>query len=443
MAKLLTFSFKRVFFKQGEYSFQQRNITYFKRCSWTALHIATFRGFGEEIARLLLEHGANVNLQDGSGDASLHLAARRGDLGTIRFLLLHTDIDPDLKNKCSRTAFHITTSRGFEEATRILLEHGANVNLQDEENKTALHGAVLKIDIVKLLLDHGANVNLQDKCSRTALHIVTADEIVKNTEEITGLLLEHGANVNLQDKMNRTALHGAVWNVNIVKLLLDHGATVNVQDRDYQTALSIITGKRKKRNIWPFTDRFLEHGAYDNLHDESNGTALNISAMERRNLDILDLLLEHGASVYMPYMFLERSVIPTKRLLWTVLEEGFVEMAKTLLIGGAMFTKDIFRFIVGNRNIHINNKIVLCDMFIADGFPITEYDEPKDKTPEDMKLFEHIQKRKFETLSLSSISRICIRYTLINANKGCAIKSKIAQLDLPNHLQVYIERLQL
>lgn len=82
-------------------------------------------------------------------------------------------------------------------------------------------------------------------------------------------------------------------------------------------------------------------------------------------------------------------------------------------------------------------------MFIADGFPISEYEEPKDESPEDKKLFEHIQKRKFETLSLSSISRICIRYTLINANNGCAVKSKIAQLGLPKQLQVYMERLQL
>ncbi|CAC5414647.1 unnamed protein product [Mytilus coruscus] len=343
----------------------------------------------------------------------LHIAIDSFQHEMVR-LLLDSGSDPRIQTKWNQTALHIATENRFqgkntEEIIELLLENGANVNLQDEMNRTALHGAVWNVNIVKLLLDHGANVNLQDKCSRTALHIATANGIGNNTEEITGLLLAHGAKVNLQDETNRTALHGAVWNVNIVKLLLNHGVSVNLQDKSYRTALHITTAKRKrKRNIWDFTDSFLELGAYDDFQDEIDRIALHDAGKtsERHNLDITELLLEHGANVN-------------------------------------LLDKKVFRNMESNRDIHINNKIVLCDMFMAAGYPITKYEEPRDKTQADQKLFEHIQNRKFETLSLSSFSRICIRNTLITASDGCAITSKITQLDLPKQLHVYIERLQL
>ena len=60
-----------------------------------------------ETMRLLIEHGADVTMQDGTHSTPLHLAS----------------------------------SRGSTETVRILLQNGADVATQDENNRTPLHMA--------------------------------------------------------------------------------------------------------------------------------------------------------------------------------------------------------------------------------------------------------------------------------------------------------------
>jgi ankyrin repeat protein len=82
--------------------------------------------------RLLLDHGADIN-DLGFDGAPLHLASRCG---------------------------HI-------EVVETLLDHGANIEIQDNRGIRPLHSAVSSkrgdVDIVRLLLDRGANINAPDR----------------------------------------------------------------------------------------------------------------------------------------------------------------------------------------------------------------------------------------------------------------------------------------
>jgi ankyrin repeat protein len=62
--------------------------------------------------------------------------------------------------------------RGSRGILKTLLEHGATVDLQDDEGKTGLHDAIINgyFPLVKILVDHGANVDIIDKNGRNALH---------------------------------------------------------------------------------------------------------------------------------------------------------------------------------------------------------------------------------------------------------------------------------
>jgi ankyrin repeat protein len=80
---------------------------------------------------------------------------------------------------------------------KILFEFGADINLQNRFNNTALVFACLKshIDIVKLLLKSGA-VNLQNKDGDTAL--IRAS--VHNHIDAVKLLIKFNIDINTQNK---------------------------------------------------------------------------------------------------------------------------------------------------------------------------------------------------------------------------------------------------
>jgi ankyrin repeat protein len=73
------------------------------------------------VARLLLEHG-DVNARDNSRDTSLHLASDRGHLDVARLLVEHgANIDAE-DDKC-RTAFQVASERGHHDFAKFLSDH--------------------------------------------------------------------------------------------------------------------------------------------------------------------------------------------------------------------------------------------------------------------------------------------------------------------------------
>ncbi|KAE9393507.1 ankyrin, partial [Gymnopus androsaceus JB14] len=89
----------------------------------------------------------------------------------------------------------------------LLLEKGAHMDAQDENNDSALHCASWKghIQVAKLLIDSGANIHLVGFGKQTPL-ISAAEE---GQLEIVSLLLDQGAHIDVQDEDNATALHFA------------------------------------------------------------------------------------------------------------------------------------------------------------------------------------------------------------------------------------------
>ena len=76
-------------------------------------------------------------------------------------------------------------------------------------------------NICRLLLDHNANVNIQDNAECTPLHWCARE----GNENLCRLLLEHNADVNIQDNAGWTPLHWSnIWGN---EMLLDQNADVN------------------------------------------------------------------------------------------------------------------------------------------------------------------------------------------------------------------------
>ena len=66
---------------------------------------------------------------------------------------------------------HIAAQNGYLEIVELLLEHGANPNVQDNDGRTPLHYAVenCHVDVARVLLDHGADPTIRDNEGMTPL----------------------------------------------------------------------------------------------------------------------------------------------------------------------------------------------------------------------------------------------------------------------------------
>jgi ankyrin repeat protein len=149
------------------------------------------------------------------------------------------------------------------EAVKAALDAGADANAKDSYGIPALHRAMANSDIVKMLLEHGADPDIRDNDGNCALHN-DCDEIYHHDRDIASarLLLERGVNVDTRNDSNVTPLIDNCWCGN---------------------------------NSFEFIKFLIENGADVNARSEMNVTALHSAIYEAR-VDVVELLLEHGAA---------------------------------------------------------------------------------------------------------------------------------------------------
>ena len=156
----------------------------------TPLHYASLNGH-LEVAKLLLEKGANVNCQDDCKWTPLHYASESGHLEVAK-LLLEKGANVICQDIRKLTPLHYASMKGHLEVVKLLLEKGANINSQNSHNDTPLYIAAFtgKKELVKLLLDNGCDINLKDKDGKTAEEIAVSEGYHEIVELISQKRLE-------------------------------------------------------------------------------------------------------------------------------------------------------------------------------------------------------------------------------------------------------------
>ena len=227
------------------------------------LNLASF--FGRvDLARLLLESGADPNVTDQAQYDALYIATMEGHIDIVK-LLFEYDSPHKITTKSTNTAYLCACYYGRVDMVRYMLEHGADIYATEENGCFAIDHALLKnnIPLAKLLIEKGFDVN-SIYLERSALYFACAQRY----EEMVQLLLDHGADPDLRYPDGSSLL------LRLVEGTCD-------KDGDYT----------------PYTTLLLNRGANVNIaHSISSQTALMIAGAAA-NADLLKLLLEHGADV--------------------------------------------------------------------------------------------------------------------------------------------------
>lgn len=137
----------------------------------------------EEMVRLLIERGANVNIKDQDGLTPLHLAVVLRS-ATLAPLLVQAGANLHAVDAKGQTPLHAAIQAGKDEMVCLLIERGVDVNIKDQDGLTPLHLAIAlrSVTLVSLLLQAGANPRAEDADGHTPFlfaHMFEEDEILE------------------------------------------------------------------------------------------------------------------------------------------------------------------------------------------------------------------------------------------------------------------------
>jgi uncharacterized protein len=275
------------------------------------------------------------------GVPSLVFAARQGDIESARVILEH-GADVNQQTEGGWTALLTAVQNRYYELASFLLEHGADPKIQNNGGWNPLYIATDNrnieggdyptrkpdmdhLEIIKLLIDHGADLNARMHSSTETRTIFTHQWLYEDGGtpflraaqssdiELMKLLLEHGADPTLNTDDNTTPLmvaSGIGWvegvtyewskaaNLETVKMLLDLGIDVNGRNSEGRTALMGAAHKGRNEIVQLLVDR----GADLNAHDiGSRDTIHKLAGVSWRAIDYSDGLVRVGVQSSIPH----------------------------------------------------------------------------------------------------------------------------------------------
>lgn len=230
---------------------EKANINFYSEQVTTPLQIAIEQN-NLPVVKLLLEKGADPLMSDNANRYPIQTAAQVGNLDIFKLFLSH---DYDFDNMTPPLLL-IATINGHLPLVKFLIEEcHANPNEPAPDIGTPLTVAINQNDInlAEVLIEHGANINVTDEDNNTLLHQIFLNELneeIQDTTEVENVdkefndeitlkkltfLLDKGIDPSVCNKQGERPLDLAIktHNVNVVLKLLEY---VHVDEKALQVA---------------------------------------------------------------------------------------------------------------------------------------------------------------------------------------------------------------
>ena len=221
------------------------------------LYYAAFCGFYDLAEHLITKHPERVNARNGYSLFPLPAALSKRHLHVANLLYLHGAV-VDVRGNDDDTPLMAASFYGHVDIMRWLLNHGANANAFCSGFTPLIEAAdKMHVAAVQVLLEHNADINLQNKDGKTPLYwILNMCHSSGKLVDMVRLLSEHGADPNICTNDHRTPLHEASSHglLEAARLLLSHGAKVDEKDEEGKTPYEKATSDEMRKLL-------VEHGA--------------------------------------------------------------------------------------------------------------------------------------------------------------------------------------
>lgn len=223
-----------------------------------AVIFAAVREGHSSLVKLLLSHGARLDVRDIYGSPPLHIAAHAGHKDTVKALLAG-EADVNEKGAYGELAIHWAAAKGHLEAAEVLVDSGSKVNTKTAKQRIDMDTMMKETaDIVRLELK---NLELREEARQATLRgsslqiappprlaFAAGDTplhcaVQWGHGEMVKMFLSKGADIGAKNGFGQRPLHYACVfrHGEIVKMLLGHGADINARDDQGHTALGLVS----------------------------------------------------------------------------------------------------------------------------------------------------------------------------------------------------------
>lgn len=262
----------------------------------TPLHLASFKGY-LEVAKFLLEKGADIEAVNGRGFTPLQLAVYGGHRNLAEFLIEKGSNINAINEQMNMTALDFAFVREIQahklDIAPLLIQKGAefDVNKKNPLGYNPLDMAIVfgHTEAVEYLLGFGPDISTPRKDGKTPLINAT----FRGRPEIAKLLIEKGADVNTPDNEGQPPIYWAVkkGQADVVKMLLTKGATINFVEKSHGRTILHIAALQGYKDV---VDILLAEKPDVNAKDGHDKTPLYYAAKYGHN-KVAGILAKHGA----------------------------------------------------------------------------------------------------------------------------------------------------
>lgn len=230
----------------------------------TALHQCCIDD-SEEMLRLLLEFGANVNARDSEMWTPLHAAATCGHVHLCK-LLIDKGAELLAVNADGNMPYDICED---EVALDYIESEMAKRGITQEEiDEKRLETEKKMLEDLKLRAKEGKSLETKDKNRATPLHVACAN----GYSEVVEFLLDHHVSMEVRDEDGWLPIHAAAcWlQPEVIEILVKNGAYIDAKTRTGETPFDLAEDPDVKQKILDLKDEMENHRSSRNKEHPRN-----------------------------------------------------------------------------------------------------------------------------------------------------------------------------
>jgi ankyrin repeat protein len=255
----------------------------------TPLHLALESGH-IDMARYLIEQGADINLKDKDKASPLHNAAYLGNLEILNLLLKKGASSLNEGNFRGQTPLHFACEKGHPKVATRLLDAGADIEAGDMLGRTPLMVTSMSrnMEVVQILIKRGADINAGVKRGPATYTVLTVSAMY-GFDDLVDLLMDKDAAVSI-DTLEPT-LNSAVQmgNFRLFEYVQKKGLSIAaLKEKDPAFVLPAAAGGSVE-----IMKSLLDHGFNPVQKDKDGWTPLHVAAVEGK-IKMIDFLIARG-----------------------------------------------------------------------------------------------------------------------------------------------------